>query len=173
MDLITLAVDRGVPLYNHGQHRACAAIYEIACHGLMMDLQSSCSACQGSCAKSTDVMQSAMRSIEEGMEKNRRSAFVEGTGVDTSRIDGRRLRHSQRFLRTDDRRYVGKPEVKASTNVEQRRSLCSTLLFFYMLGETHRHIADEGDGKKRTRSSKVGFFSSSHPAPSLPSGKRG
>jgi transforming growth factor-beta-induced protein len=69
MDLITLAVDRGVPLYNHGQHRACAAIYEIACHGLMMDLQSSCSACQGSCAKSTDVMQSAMRSIEEGMEK--------------------------------------------------------------------------------------------------------
>ena len=69
MDLITLAIDRGVPLYNHGQRRACAAIYEVACHGIMMDLQSACSTCSGKCTASDEAMTQAMREIEAGMEK--------------------------------------------------------------------------------------------------------
>ncbi|MDG2409500.1 MAG: fasciclin domain-containing protein [Pirellulales bacterium] len=69
MDLITLAIDRGVPVYNHGQRRACAAIYEVACQGLMMDLQSACAACAGKCSVSDEAMMTARRAIEEGMEK--------------------------------------------------------------------------------------------------------
>jgi uncharacterized surface protein with fasciclin (FAS1) repeats len=69
MDLITLAIDRGVPVYNHGQRRACAAIYEVACQGLMMDLQSACTACAGKCSVSDEAMMTARRAIEEGMEK--------------------------------------------------------------------------------------------------------
>ena len=69
MDLITLAIDRGVPVYNHGQRRACAAIYEVACRGLMMDLQSACTACAGKCSVSDEAMMTARRAIEEGMEK--------------------------------------------------------------------------------------------------------
>jgi len=34
-DLIGLAIKKGVPLYNHGDHRACAAVYEVAAHALM------------------------------------------------------------------------------------------------------------------------------------------
>lgn len=69
MELITLAIDRGVPVYNHGQRRACAAIYEVACQGLMMDLQSACTACAGKCSVSDEAMMTARRAIEEGMEK--------------------------------------------------------------------------------------------------------
>ena len=61
MDLITLAIDRGVPVYNHGQRRACAAIYEVACRGLMMDLQSACTACAGKCSVSDEAMMTARR----------------------------------------------------------------------------------------------------------------
>ena len=32
--LIELAIRRGVPLFNHGQHGACAAIYEVTCQAL-------------------------------------------------------------------------------------------------------------------------------------------
>jgi uncharacterized surface protein with fasciclin (FAS1) repeats len=32
--LIELAVDRGVPLFNEGNHAACAAVYEVACEAL-------------------------------------------------------------------------------------------------------------------------------------------
>ena len=34
-DVIRLAIDRGVPLYNHGQKAACAAIYEVAAASLV------------------------------------------------------------------------------------------------------------------------------------------
>ena len=34
-NLIHLAIDRGVPLFNHGNHQACATIYEITAHALM------------------------------------------------------------------------------------------------------------------------------------------
>ena len=34
-ELISLAITRGVPLYNHGQRAACAAIYEVAARGLL------------------------------------------------------------------------------------------------------------------------------------------
>lgn len=30
MDVCMLAIDRGVPLFNHGQHEACASVYELA-----------------------------------------------------------------------------------------------------------------------------------------------
>ena len=30
MRLLELAIERGVPLFNNGQHAACAAIYEVA-----------------------------------------------------------------------------------------------------------------------------------------------
>lgn len=33
--LIEVAIDRAVPLFNHGQHQACAAIYEVTAHALM------------------------------------------------------------------------------------------------------------------------------------------
>jgi uncharacterized surface protein with fasciclin (FAS1) repeats len=69
IDLITLAIDRGVPLYNHGQRRACAAIYEVACHGVMMDLKSACASCNGKCAASDKAMATALKAIEQGMEK--------------------------------------------------------------------------------------------------------
>ncbi len=36
MDLIEYAIDRGVPLYNHGQTSACAAIYEVTAQALLM-----------------------------------------------------------------------------------------------------------------------------------------
>ena len=35
VDIIRLAIDRGVPLYNHGQKAACAAIYEVAASSLV------------------------------------------------------------------------------------------------------------------------------------------
>ncbi|MEL6821805.1 MAG: fasciclin domain-containing protein [Calditrichota bacterium] len=35
IEYIELAIDRGVPLYNHGQQRACAAVYEVAAEGLL------------------------------------------------------------------------------------------------------------------------------------------
>lgn len=44
MNLIEYAIDRGVPLYNHGQTSACAAIYEVTAQALLMldaDLPSS------------------------------------------------------------------------------------------------------------------------------------
>ena len=69
MDLIVLAIERGVPLYNHGQRRACAAVYEVACQGLMMDLQSACAACAGKCSMSDEAMMTARKAIEEGMDK--------------------------------------------------------------------------------------------------------
>jgi len=34
-DLIGLAIMKGAPLYNHGNHHACAAVYEVAAHALM------------------------------------------------------------------------------------------------------------------------------------------
>lgn len=34
-DLVMRAIERGVPLFNHGQHEACAAIYEITAHALV------------------------------------------------------------------------------------------------------------------------------------------
>ncbi len=34
-DLVRMAIQKGVPLYNHGQHAACAAVYEVAGHALM------------------------------------------------------------------------------------------------------------------------------------------
>jgi uncharacterized surface protein with fasciclin (FAS1) repeats len=33
--LIEMAIEKGVPLYNHGNEAACAAIYEVAAHGLL------------------------------------------------------------------------------------------------------------------------------------------
>lgn len=30
MEVCVVAIDRGVPLYNHGQHEACASVYEVA-----------------------------------------------------------------------------------------------------------------------------------------------
>ena len=30
VELCALAIDRGAPLFNHGQHEACASVYEIA-----------------------------------------------------------------------------------------------------------------------------------------------
>ncbi len=69
MDLIVMAIDRGVPLYNHGQRRACADIYEVACQGLMMDLTSACAACAGKCSMSDEAMMTAKQAIEIGMEK--------------------------------------------------------------------------------------------------------
>ena len=69
MDLIVMAIDRGVPLYNHGQRRACADIYEVACQGLMMDLNSACAACAGKCSMSDEAMMTAKQAIESGMEK--------------------------------------------------------------------------------------------------------
>ena len=30
MEVCALAIDRGVPLFNHGQHAACASVYEVA-----------------------------------------------------------------------------------------------------------------------------------------------
>ena len=33
--LIEVAIDKAVPLFNHGQHQACAAIYEVTAHALM------------------------------------------------------------------------------------------------------------------------------------------
>lgn len=33
--LVRLAIERGVPLYNDGNHAACAAVYEVACAGLL------------------------------------------------------------------------------------------------------------------------------------------
>lgn len=35
LDLINLAIDRGVPLYNNGQEEACAAIYQVAAEALI------------------------------------------------------------------------------------------------------------------------------------------
>ncbi|MGH1362261.1 MAG: fasciclin domain-containing protein [Calditrichia bacterium] len=35
MEYIELAIDRGVPLFNHGQQGACAAVYEVATEGLL------------------------------------------------------------------------------------------------------------------------------------------
>jgi len=35
MDLIRHAIRRGVPLYNHGHHESCAAIYEVTAKALM------------------------------------------------------------------------------------------------------------------------------------------
>jgi transforming growth factor-beta-induced protein len=35
MDLIRHAIRRGAPLYNHGQHESCAAIYEVTAKSLM------------------------------------------------------------------------------------------------------------------------------------------
>lgn len=34
-DVIRLAIERGVPQFNHGHHAACAAIYEVTAQGLM------------------------------------------------------------------------------------------------------------------------------------------
>lgn len=34
-ELIGLAIMKGAPLYNHGNHHACAAVYEVAAHALM------------------------------------------------------------------------------------------------------------------------------------------
>ena len=34
-DLIDYAIARGAPLYNDGQKRACASVYEVAAHGLL------------------------------------------------------------------------------------------------------------------------------------------
>jgi transforming growth factor-beta-induced protein len=34
-NLVHMAIDRGVPMFNHGNHQACAAIYEITAHALM------------------------------------------------------------------------------------------------------------------------------------------
>jgi transforming growth factor-beta-induced protein len=34
-DLIGLAIMKGAPLYNHGNHHACAAVYEVVAHALM------------------------------------------------------------------------------------------------------------------------------------------
>jgi len=33
--LIEVAIDKAVPLFNHGQHQACAAVYEVTAHALM------------------------------------------------------------------------------------------------------------------------------------------
>jgi Fasciclin domain len=33
-DLVTLAIERGTPLYNHGQSGACAAVYEVTAAGI-------------------------------------------------------------------------------------------------------------------------------------------
>lgn len=35
-ELIDLAIKRGVPLFNHGSPRACAAVYEVTCEALLM-----------------------------------------------------------------------------------------------------------------------------------------
>ena len=32
---IEVAIDKAVPLFNHGQHQACAAVYEVTAHALM------------------------------------------------------------------------------------------------------------------------------------------
>ena len=34
-NLLHMAIDRGVPMFNHGNHQACASIYEITAHALM------------------------------------------------------------------------------------------------------------------------------------------
>ena len=34
-DVLRLAIERGVPLYNRGQHEACAAVYEVAARALL------------------------------------------------------------------------------------------------------------------------------------------
>ena len=33
--MIEMAIQKGVPLYNRGHKEACAAIYEVAAHGLL------------------------------------------------------------------------------------------------------------------------------------------
>ena len=35
-EIATLAIDKGAPMFNDGQHAACAAIYEVACRALIV-----------------------------------------------------------------------------------------------------------------------------------------
>ncbi len=44
--LVHKAIAKGVPLFNHGQHEACAAIYEVTAHALMAMPESALSASQ-------------------------------------------------------------------------------------------------------------------------------
>ena len=56
-ELIEVAIDKAVPLFNHGQHQACAAIYEVTAQALM-------SMPKGSVAeKDRDMLQRAMKMV--------------------------------------------------------------------------------------------------------------
>ena len=34
--LVSMAIEKGAPLYNHGNHAACAAVYEMAAEALLL-----------------------------------------------------------------------------------------------------------------------------------------
>ncbi len=73
--LIELAIERGAPLYNHGQKAACAAVYEIAAQALIMDGR-----------VPADVKRGLMRSVEKmhGTHSADRQAWIMRDGLDAA-----------------------------------------------------------------------------------------
>ncbi|NNE34349.1 MAG: fasciclin domain-containing protein [Rhodothermales bacterium] len=73
--LIELAIQRGAPLYNHGQKAACAAVYEVAAQALIMDDR---------------VPLNAKRALRRSVEKMRdthsaeRQAWIMRDGLDSA-----------------------------------------------------------------------------------------
>lgn len=73
-DVIRLAIDRGVPLFNHGQRGACAAIYEVAASSLVMSNMPE---------NAKQPLRTALRKIER-THSNRDRAWILRTGLDDS-----------------------------------------------------------------------------------------
>ena len=74
-DVMTLAIEKGVPLYNHGQKGACAAIYEVAAESVI--------AMQGVSEDAKKPLRLALNNIETTHSKSRQ-AWMLREGLDRS-----------------------------------------------------------------------------------------
>jgi len=76
-EVIALAIQRGVPLFNAGQPSACAAIYEVAIESLLKSHSKALD------AEARSVLQTALDKVRDGEEEARQKAWTLRRSLDT------------------------------------------------------------------------------------------
>lgn len=74
-DVMTLAIEKGVPLYNHGQKSACAAVYQVAAESII--------AMQGVSEEAKRPLRKALEKIQT-IHSSSRQAWMLRDGLDSS-----------------------------------------------------------------------------------------
>jgi len=82
-----MAIERGIPLYNHGQAAACTAIYEVAARGLLI------SDAIGLSGQDSLTLENAMARLHS-TDDARRQAWIMGYALDDVMHSLREAEHS-------------------------------------------------------------------------------